>query len=82
MNNRNEIQKVPNHFKRVEALLSDRRSILSMFANVSDDEITYRIRDNANLLFYKAIVAEMRSIVEAYDYEFNRTEEASNDNRT
>ena len=75
MNNQNEI---PNHFKRVEDLLERRRKVLAGFDGCPQNEIYGRLQGEANFIFYKAIVAEMRSIVEAYDYEFNRTE-ADND---
>lgn len=76
MNNQNEI---PNHFKRVEDLLRYRQRVLSSFNELPRGEVTSHICASTNVLFYKAIVKEMRSIVEAYDYEFGKTTEEHHD---
>ena len=62
--------RIPNHFERVENLLRDRRQVLASFDNGARSSITYHIQSQTNLLFYKAIVEEMRNIVESYDDAF------------
>lgn len=62
---------IPNHFKRVETLLERRRKVLACFNGCAGDELAYQLQGEANLLFYKAIVEEMRDIVAAHDAEFN-----------
>lgn len=62
---------IPNHFKRVEQLLRYRREALAPFDSMARDTTTYDIQRGTNLLFYKAIVEEMRDIVAAHDAEFN-----------
>ncbi|MBR3050068.1 MAG: hypothetical protein IKG61_01280 [Selenomonadaceae bacterium] len=75
MTDEHDQYRIPNHFERVENLLRDRRQILASFDNGARSPITYHIQSQTNLLFYKAIVAEMRNIVESYDDAFTEDEQ-------
>ena len=62
---------VPNHFVRVENLLRYRRQVLASFDSLPRNEgNVYHILRNTNILFYKAIIEEMRKLVAIYDAEF------------
>ena len=65
------MNEIPNHFKRVEQLLRYRREALAPFDSMARDETTFALQCSTNLLFYKAIIEEMRKLVDAYDAEFN-----------
>ena len=61
---------IQNQFKRIEQLLQYRRRVLELLNQLARDKVIYEIQHGTNLLFYKAIVEEMRNIVAAYDAEF------------
>ena len=61
---------IPNHFQRAEQLLRYRREALKPFDSMARDETTFDLQRQTNLLFYKAIIEEMRKLVDAHDAEF------------
>lgn len=64
------MNEIPNQFGHIEILLERRRKVLAGFDGCPRNELYGRLQGEANFIFYKAIVEEMRKFVAAYDREF------------